>query len=219
MTELKVGDSVVVKPGIADPDLATDLSGWQGRIQEFIEGGTICINWDSVTLQNIPKSFLEQCEQEGYEWQVYHLQIEDVEPAQPRDNERDIAKAVDKIRRQVAWLDLGEEGKRIHKILTGIDLEDTSNAFAAWEEHLSEHLTFPFNAKVDDGDGGPLQTGDQVSVLGIAFTDDEYGIIVEVKHRSGKAEFPLCDLTAIGKNQQLNQLVKDYAVWFANRYE
>jgi hypothetical protein len=64
-----------------------------------------------------------------------------------------------------------------------------------------------------------LQTGDQVSVLGIAFTDDEYGIIVEVKHRSGKAEFPLCDLTAIGKNQQLNQLVKDYAVWFANRYE
>jgi hypothetical protein len=30
--EIKIGDSVRVKPGVKDPDYENDMSGWQGRI-------------------------------------------------------------------------------------------------------------------------------------------------------------------------------------------
>lgn len=32
---LKVGDSVIVKPGVKDPDTGGDIGGWQGRVSGF----------------------------------------------------------------------------------------------------------------------------------------------------------------------------------------
>ena len=40
---LHVGDSVVVKSGILDPDFGTDISGWQGRIEEIDDEDTVFI--------------------------------------------------------------------------------------------------------------------------------------------------------------------------------
>ena len=34
-TNLKIGDSVIVKPNVKDPDLGIDIGGWQGRISEI----------------------------------------------------------------------------------------------------------------------------------------------------------------------------------------
>ena len=41
-----IGDSVVVKKGVKDPDLGNHIAAWQGRISE-IDGDLICIDWDS----------------------------------------------------------------------------------------------------------------------------------------------------------------------------
>jgi hypothetical protein len=38
MMALHIGDSVVVKSGILDPDFGIDISGWQGRIEETDDG-------------------------------------------------------------------------------------------------------------------------------------------------------------------------------------
>ncbi len=64
--DFKVGDSVIVKAGVLDPDLGTDIGGWQGRISEVdSEGNIIGIDWDSLTMKNIPDSVIDKCEEEG----------------------------------------------------------------------------------------------------------------------------------------------------------
>ena len=51
-----IGDSVVVKPGVTDPDMDGDLGGWQGRVTAIYEDEdpvTVEIHWDSLTLKSI----------------------------------------------------------------------------------------------------------------------------------------------------------------------
>lgn len=65
--KLKVGDSVVVKPGTKDPDTGGDISGWQGRITDFsadANAPTVGIRWDSITLKNILLTTLQHSEPE-----------------------------------------------------------------------------------------------------------------------------------------------------------
>jgi hypothetical protein len=51
----KIGDSVVVKSGVKDPDLGIDIAGWQGRIAEIEKkDSSVGIAWDSMTLKNMP---------------------------------------------------------------------------------------------------------------------------------------------------------------------
>jgi len=59
----KIGNSVKVKPGVKDPDLEADISGWQGRISAVQDDGIVCIDWDSITLKQMPGSVIKKCEQ------------------------------------------------------------------------------------------------------------------------------------------------------------
>jgi len=116
------------------------------------------------------------------------------------------------------WLGPDDEDKRIQAVLDGIDPDDEMEALDAWEEHLEENLSFPFEAKVYEWqDRGPLRTGERVKVKSIFEADDHYGIIVEVRRGREKFWFPLCDLEVTDRQSPNYQLVKDYAVWFANR--
>ena len=64
----KIGDSVSVKKGIKDPDLGFDIGAWQGRISEVdIDDDLICIDWDSITLQQMQASTITQSEKEGWD--------------------------------------------------------------------------------------------------------------------------------------------------------
>jgi hypothetical protein len=55
-----IGEAVVVKPGVKDPDTGEDLSGWQGRISAISAEETplLTIQWDSVTLKGLPTAFM-----------------------------------------------------------------------------------------------------------------------------------------------------------------
>ena len=45
-----VGDSVIVKPDVHDPDLDLVIGGWQGTISDTNdEYNTVCVDWDSHT--------------------------------------------------------------------------------------------------------------------------------------------------------------------------
>lgn len=218
-SNLKIGDSVVVKPGVKDPDLGIGIEGWQGRIVEIEKkDSSVGIAWDSMTLKSMPDWVIEKCEVDGLDWRQMNLETAEVELVAPRDTKRAVEKMIEKLESKHAWDHLGEEGQRIHAVLSGVDPDDESVTFEAWGKHLRKVLQFPFDAKVSESqDRGPLQYGDKVSVKEITMIDDLYGIIVEVRFGRKKYHFPLCDLEPVDKKQPNYQAVHDFAVWFANR--
>lgn len=221
-SNFKVGNSVVVKAGITDPDLSTDLGGWQGRISGMAtdRGGRILISvrWDSITLRNMPKSVIEQCEKRGLDWAEIVLTAEKVELTNPRDTMSDVVGTVGELAAKYAWSYLGEQGERIRQVLAEVDEDDEMAAWDAWARYLRKNLTFPFEAQVCEvQDEGPLQVGNRVTVGKIFAVDDLYGVIVRVMYGHRKYDFPLCDLDVIDEDSPNYQVVDDYCVWFANR--
>ena len=88
--EFKVGDSVIVKAGVADPDFGTDIGGWQGRVKEVDADDTVFIEWDSITLQQMGLDLIIKCENENLDWQVMTLNQTEVEKTASRDSEEDV---------------------------------------------------------------------------------------------------------------------------------
>ncbi len=185
----KLDDTVKVKEGILEPDTeAFSIGGWQGRIiairESENESTVIDIEWDSATLRNMPTHFIEECEEEGFDWASMGLYPEDVEATVARDSE-DMVEAVreeleDTYLSRYSWL--GEQGKRIHAVLHGIDPQNDCAATKRWGAHLQRHLSFPFEADVEEWqERGPLRTGDRVKVKGISLVDDSYGVIVALR--------------------------------------
>lgn len=220
---IKPGDSVKVKEGIRCPDQEDlCLEGWQGRVFEIEkdEDGSVLIGikWDSVTLKNMPASFIDQCEDEGTDYAVIYLALEEVEPAAARDTEEDIEEAIAEISKKHAWSWLGEEGRRINEVLASVKEKDGGETHGAWENHLREVLVFPFEAEVAEyQERGPLRQDDRVSVKRLSMTDELYGVIVEVWRGRKKYHFPLVDLEVVDKISPNYQPVNDYRTWFANR--
>ncbi len=220
-TNFKLGDSVVVKPGVQDPDFGGDISGWQGRVTKTRTDAKgipmLDLQWDSLTLRQIPDSAIEHCEEEGLDWGTMGLYAHEVEPATPRDKPADVDEVLAEISAEHAWAYLGEQGRRIRNVLRGVDEYDDMDAFTAWLEFLEKRMVFPFEAKVTEWqERGPLQAGDLVKVIGIRDIEYLYGILVDLRVGHRKYVFPLCDLKAGDKNSLNYQLTDDYAVWFAN---
>ena len=125
--DFKVGNSVIVKAGVLDPDLGTDIGGWQGRISEIEpQNNLIGIDWDSITLKNIPDSVIKTSELEGWDWRRMFLESTEVELTQPQDTEEDVAATIEQIESQHRWSYLGEEGKGIQAVLAEVDPDPVS---------------------------------------------------------------------------------------------
>ena len=220
---IQVGASVVVRSGVLDPDFGIDIGGWQGQVvqtgQDPESGATICIEWDSVTLRQMPESTIAQSEEQGLDWKLVWLGANEIEVTTPRDMAEDVAEAQRQIAAQSTWLWLGEEqGRRVQEVLADIDEDDEVAAFEAWARYLRRKLTFPFEAEVSEQqEYGPLRAGDRVTVRRIIEADDFYGVIVQVVKKGLTYPFPLCDLEAADRNSPNYQCVDDYSVWFANR--
>lgn len=188
----KIGDSVIVKSGVKDPDLDIDIAGWQGRIVEIEKkDSSVGIAWDSITLKNMPNWIVVKCEIDGLDWRRMYLHSNEVELATPRDMEAD----PDEVDPDDAWA--------VHK---------------RWENHLRKVLQFPFNAEITGAHPrGPVQPGDRVRVHDISLLDDSYGVIVKIRFGRRRYDHPLCQLDPVDKNDPNYQLIEDYSTWFANR--
>jgi hypothetical protein len=222
-SSLKIGDSVRVKEGMPCPDLEDlCIGGWQGQVSEIGEDddkkGLICIRWDSITLKNMPRYFIDQSEEEGFEYERMYLWPEDVELAERRDTEEDVEKIIAERPKRHSWSWLGEEGKRIQRVLADVDEANVMKYLEAWQKYMEKTLSFPFDAVVSGyQDKGPLQSGDRVSIKKISIVDDLYGVIVELRRGRKKYHHPLCDLEVINDDSVNYQPLTDYCVWFANR--
>lgn len=237
--KLQRGDSVVVKPNVKELDLNINIGGWQGRVAEIEEDGLIGIDWDSLTLKQISDKTIVYCEVEGLDWARAYLEPDDIEQTTARDTEDDVVKAVEDIesKHDFSWTDeesdeSEEIDRRIQDILDGAEDESEEAAYEVWQEYLEDELEFPFEAEiVECQEEGPLQEGDQVTVVGIYEDEEEYdvfdddiddiddifGILVVLRHGREEYEFPLCDLEVLDKSSSNYQPVKDYAIWFADQ--
>lgn len=94
-----IGESVVVKPGVKDPDNGEDIAGWQGRILAIFddEEEIVQIQWDSITLQNMSEEHIAWCEEDCLCWSEMNLGSEEVESATERDTEEEVAATIEKI--------------------------------------------------------------------------------------------------------------------------
>ncbi len=214
----QINDSVVLKAGVKEPDTGMDIGGWQGRVAKIEEDNLLCINWDSLTLKNISDSYITNSEQKGLDWSQYYTYATDIDKIEPRDTEDDVDEMIDIIEDKHAWDHLGKEGVAISEVLQNVPADNEEAALAAWDKHLRQVLTFPFEAEIKDfQDRGPLRTGDILTVENIdPYVDDVRGIFVNVKKKQSRYEFPLADIEAVDTKGSDFQPIKNYAIWFAN---
>ena len=101
MMRLDIGDSVVVKSGVIDPDLDNNIGGWQGRVIEADDGGSVFIRWDSITLQKMGLDLAIQCENENLDWELMTLNTAEVEKTASRDTEKDVVRTAHQLKNEM----------------------------------------------------------------------------------------------------------------------
>ena len=222
--KLKIGDSVIVNKGVKEPDLEEfELGGWQGRVVDIDtksdkQNVLITIEWDSLTLNQIPSKYIVQSEVEGLDWTQMTLYESDMQKTIPRDSKENVKKAEDELSDKYYLESLGKEGLRISKILQGVDPNDEMKCLIKWFDYLEKELNFPVQAIVSDIEyNAILKDGDTVSIKSLHDTADMYGIIASIRFNGKKYMSPLCELEVIDKTKADFQLIEDYKTWFANR--
>ena len=220
--KFKIGQTVKVKNGVLCPDDSEfNLSGWTGRIIDLVEDEepTIGIEFDSITLKNMPEKFIKNSEQEGLDWSRIYLDVNDVERTKSRDTEQDAKKVRNEIKKRFEWIGIGSEGELIQSVINSAESFKEWHALKAWKKYLEKNLQFPFETFVHENWGrGPLNEGDRLKVFGIELADDSYGIIVACRKGRKRYDFPLVDLKITEKKSINSDIIEAYHTWFANRY-
>ena len=112
-----MGTAVRVKPGGVAPRLDQEIGDWRGRILGYEEDPSsgqqqINIQWDSLTLRNMPRTYIERCRKQRVSWQEITLPVNQVSRAGLRDREQDVAEAVEAIRQDLLigpWIERGKQ--------------------------------------------------------------------------------------------------------------
>ena len=99
--EFEVGDAVIVKTGVADPDFGTDIGGWQGRVKDVDGDDTVFIAWDSITLRQMSLDLIIRCENENFDWEVMTLNQTEVEKTTSQDSKEDVISATSALRLKI----------------------------------------------------------------------------------------------------------------------
>ena len=218
----KIGQTVKVKTGVLCPDDSEfNLSDWTGRIIELDEDEepTVCIDFDSITLKNMPEKYVKKSEQEGLDWSKIYLYETEVEPTKFRDTEQDTKNIRIEIKKRFEWIGIGPEGELIQSVINSAESFKGWDVLKAWEKYLVKNLQFPFETVIHEYQGrGPLNEGDKLKVFGIELVDDHYGIIVACRKERKRYDFPLVDLKVTEKKSINSNIIEAYRTWFANRY-
>ena len=180
---------------------------------------TVCIDFDSNTLKNMPEKYVKKSEQEGLDWSKIYLYKREVEPTKSRDTEQEAKIVRNEIKKHFEWIGIGSGGELIQSVINSAESFKEWDALKAWEKYLEENLQFPFETLIHEYQGrGPLNEGDKLKVFGIELVDDHYGIIVACRKERKRYDFPLVDLKVTEKKSINSNIIEAYRTWFANRY-
>jgi len=218
------GDAVIVRAGVVDVDDPDEhIGGWQGRVlqREPHDSSLVAVAWDSATIRALSLHSLMRGEVAGLKWWGYVLPDSDLEPAQPRDTEADVARAIEEAQARIdadmpitGWLyAVDRSGMPVLAVLNEMSSRDEQAVFAAWHAHLERTLQLPFIAALTTNTHRPLRKGDRVTVRSIARLDPKAGTIVTAEHKRGTIELPLGDLVIATRSAANYGLLEDYAEW------
>jgi len=220
--KFKIGQTIKIKNGVLCPDDSEfDLSGWTGRIIDLVEDEepTVCIEFDSITLKDMPEKYVKKSEQEDLDWSKIYLYETEVEPTASRDTEQEAKIVRNEIKKRFEWIGIGSEGELIQSVINSAESFKEWDALKAWEKYLEKNLQFPFETFIHEYQGrGPLNEGDKLKVFGIELVDDHYGIIVACRKERKRHDFPLVDLKVTEKKSINSDIIEAYQTWFANRH-
>lgn len=218
------GDSVRVRPGVVEPDTGTALSGWQGRVRQMAtdpDSGALVawVEWDSLTLKELTPGLIRRLLEADSYWDGQALETRDLLPAAPRDSQAQTDQARTELLARYTWVDLDEQGKRIHRILRdAFKAHPQFTSLEAWEAYLGGVLRFPFMARVVvEQDSGPLKLDMQVEVRELSGIDPEHGLFVMLQRGGRSFVFPLSDLAVDDPASPNFQPLEDYGMWFENK--
>jgi len=219
--EIEIGDYVRAKKGIKAPDFEYQLmDNWQGKVIDIQkEHNLVDIEWDAETLLKTPEKYLRDLIKKGYDYEIMTLKISELERANRRDNSSQRNEIKAKLGAKLYWIELFEiEEKSIEygKLFQGIKLDDSYELFQKWEEYLCDNLEFPIETIVVESERGRIRNGAKIKLLDIEDYDDQYGIFGIGKFEREAITFPICDLEVIDKKSRNYELLRDYAIWFAN---
>jgi len=163
-TKFDVGVSVFVKDGVLDPDYGNDIGGWQGRVFGINDSNDddllISIEWDSITLKNMPCSVIESSEKDGLVFSMMDLYASELKLTEARDEEEDVAETLEMLWEKYNLeefdnayadsnqdeIDIDKQIERIQAILEVTDEEymvvDDEN-LKQYFQYLSEKIVFP----------------------------------------------------------------------------
>ncbi len=91
----------------------------------------------------------------------------------------------------------------------------------AYHQHLSERLSFPFEAKYSQETGPFQRTTCDITVTKLVseeeepWVDDTYGLICQAREGRRRIDVSLCDLD-VKRRAPNRRLIADYSYWFSN---
>jgi hypothetical protein len=213
-------DSVVVRSGSTESNRPhNDLSGWQGRVIDFIEGeqGNILalVEWDSYTLEHMPGKYIKERADHTWEWEAMALSVSILEPTKPRDSYHRVERVQARISAVHFWPLIPSAGKRIAEFLATLDTSDDRSIFSAWQEFLTNRISLPFEACVERNSKGSLALkGDFVTVSALAQYDVLTGVLIQAKYKNQMVQLPLANLIVLNETSSNYNLIEDYKLWF-----
>jgi len=235
---MNIDSSVKVKEGIVCPDNENyNIGGWQGRVID-IEENNIEIEWDSVTLQQMPVDYIVESFDNDLDYSSMVLYTDEVEETQARDKKVDVLKMQEKLDKQFGGSEIDEIEGRIEGILKSDDLSVNEENLEVYREYLTKNISkaciltgienFSWEEPYILG-GWDRREYEELKKVNPSYTDhfqfieleevdERIGLTVKVKRVSDGNLFslPLCDLEAVDENSENYQLVADYSFWKTN---
>ena len=165
-----------------------------------------------------PENYLRDLINEGYDYEIMTLEISELKRVNRRGNPNKNKDLKSKLDIKLYWIGLYEEEKSIKyiEIFQGIEVTNYNLLYQKWEEYLSENLEFPIETTVVESERGRIRNGAMIKLLNIDDFDDMYGVFGIGKYGREAITFPICNLEAINKKSNNYELLRDYAIWFAN---
>jgi len=218
MADFKIGDFIEMKDSVVDPDYPhISLSGWQGEIMDF-EGmdennqPLFRIAWNADTLFKIPDEVLKDSFTEGFEFSEMILSADDFVKSDAIHETAERKAAIEKIEQMYFWIDLGEQGIRIIKLLKSVHDLSEKNIRRAWFQYLKGQMGFPQKLIfLSENELGCI-TGNAYDIKEIELNADEIWAILEVNKQ--KIKLPL---SYFDQSESAIECLQDFLVWDANK--
>ena len=120
-----------VKAGVKSPDDdSLSIAGWQGRLSDIDKDeDTIGIQWDGITLDEMPPGFIKHSEIEGLDWAEMYVGVDEIELAPPRDSETEAKRAREALHSRYRWFDGSDEANESYGVLVNVTRGDERMVF------------------------------------------------------------------------------------------